>query len=633
MRGRAATVAIGGVLALGCGDDSAAPGAGSSTGGDTTLATSTGPSSTGSVDDTTTGGPPSVECTAEVESFVDPLRVVGSDEPGIDGLVSLTSMGSVVFGCSHDAGLVVWDLSSPSAPSLVARDHAPPAAADLRCDSVTVSIDGGHVVTTRSPDPGAQKADEDGAVTLWSVDDPAQPVVVASWATAAPVASAVADEARVFVAAGPDGVIALAIDGGTLVEQGATNDDDSDARALRLSADTLWVAQARSGVRAYDVAPDVPQPLGSVSLGAVSLDVELAELAGAPDQLVVATLEAVAVIDAADPTAPELVSQVPTAGAAIDVALHGDTVLAADWDELRGFSLTEPAVPRHWLAEHAPGSDPLDRARAVTMVGEHLVVSGWRGIFVYEVEAEPLAPELEVESRRADFRDVAPGDSDDHVVVLRNTGTAPLTICGIESTLPGVEIDAPLDTIDPASTVPVELTFTATTPDPQSGVLWIHTNDPDEPLWEVPLSANAPRVDVGDSTIAFHHLDTEGRAHRSTALDGQVRLFSYFASWCPTCNTEFPDYESQLHQVYADQGFTIVGLGNEPVGKILAFQTTVGATFPLLVAEHSYREWEDPPGGTYSMQVLVDRQGVVHTIGNGMTADELIPAIEALLAR
>ena len=84
--------------------------------------------------------------------------------------------------------------------------------------------------------------------------------------------------------------------------------------------------------------------------------------------------------------------------------------------------------------------------------------------------------------------------------------------------------------------------------------------------------------------------------------------------------------------MYGDQGLAIVGLGNEPLPKILAFQGTVGATFPLLMGERSYREWEDPPGGSYSMQVLIDREGVVQAIGNGLTAAELAPMIEPLLA-
>lgn len=76
----------------------------------------------------------------------------------------------------------------------------------------------------------------------------------------------------------------------------------------------------------------------------------------------------------------------------------------------------------------------------------------------------------------------------------------------------------------------------------------------------------------------------------------------------------------------------MIGLGNEPVGKILAFQATVGASFPLLLGERSYRDWDDPPGGNYSLQIVVDRSGVVRELGNALTVVDLEPLIVELLA-
>ncbi len=271
--------------------------------------------------------------------------------------------------------------------------------------------------------------------------------------------------------------------------------------------------------------------------------------------------------------------------------------------------------------------------RAVAMSGDRVAASAWRGLHVYQLAADAEAPELEVESLRVDFRTDAAGQVDDHVVVLRNTGSAPLSICGIESTLAGLDIEITQAVIEAQSTLPVEIIWTDPDHAPAQGQLTIHSNDPDEPLWEVPLRANTPRVDVGDPAIEFHYVDTEGRSWSSEALAGQVWLLAYFASWCPTCNTEFPGYETELHQLYADQGLAVVGLGNETIGKILAFQGTTGASFPLLVSERSYREWEDPPRGSYSLQVVVGRDGVVREIGNELTAAQLEPLIVELLAR
>ncbi|MCA9705418.1 MAG: redoxin domain-containing protein [Myxococcales bacterium] len=610
---------------LGCPSDDP-PSAGTDTTGgseSTSSAASTGGSTDGA-DDTTTGEAPPIECGDDVPSFVDPLRLVGSSEPGLTGLVSLAATATHVFGCSHDAGLTVWSMADPTAPAVVATGLHADAAASPRCDQVALAVDDTtrlRLITARRP------VDGEAGVTVWDVTDPAAPAALAHWSTPLPVEAAVLDGVRVVVAAGPEGLRTLALDLDQLVEQGSFVDAQSDARALALDGDLLLVAEARAGLRSYDVAPDDPVLQGAAGLGAVALDVELHDA-----RAYVATLEAVAVVDVTDATQPQLMAQVPTPGAALDLARRDDLLVLADWDEVRGISVADPRAPRLRLGEPAPGSGPLDRARAVATSGSHVVVSGWRGLHAYALEAEPSAPELEVETLRVDFRTDAPGQTDDHVVVLRNTGNAPLTVCGIESTLPGVSIDVTAGVIEAGSTLPVEIALTAQGQEPQQGQLRIHSSDPDEPLWAVPLTANTPRLDVGDAAIGFHYVDTEGRAWSSERLAGQVWLLAYFASWCPTCNAEFPGYQTELYQVYAAEGLAVLGLGNEPVGKILAFQGTVGASFPLLVSERSYRDWEDPPGGSYSLQVVVGRDGVVRAIGNELTAADLEPLIARLLA-
>lgn len=618
-------VCLVGLSLVGCGGGGTS-GAGSGSTGPVLTATtvveldSTG--STGGADETATGDGPGVACGDEVMSFTDPLRLVGSSEPGLTGLVSLAATPTHVFGCSHDAGLSVWSMVEPARPAVVATGLSAAGDAPPRCDGVALGVDDpSRLVTIRRPVAG------DAGVTVWDLADPADPVALAHWSTPLPVEAATLDGDRVLVAAGPEGLRRLALDTDQLVEQGSFVDADSDARALAVDGDLLVVAEGRQGLRTYDVAPDDPVLRGAAGLGAVALAVAL----DGP-RAHVATLEAVAVVDVADGDQPELLAQVPTPGAALDLVPRGDLLVLADWDEVRGISVADPTLPQLRLGEWAPGSSPLDRARAVAVSGEHVVVSGWRGLHVYELDAEPLAPELEVESLRVDFRTVAPGESDDHVVILRNTGSAPLTLCGIESTLPGLSIETLSGVIEAGSTLPVEIEFTATDDAPVQGELRIHSNDPDEPLWVIPLTANTPRVDVGDAAIGFHYVDTEGRAWSSEGLAGQVWLLAYFASWCPTCNAEFPGYQTDLHEIYADQGLAVVGLGNEPVGKILAFQGTSGARFPLLVSERSYREWEDPPGGSYSLQVVVGRDGVVRAIGNELTAADMEPLIVELLA-
>ncbi|MCH9686176.1 MAG: hypothetical protein K0V04_32385, partial [Deltaproteobacteria bacterium] len=308
----------------GCGDDGpgAAPGSTGTT--DAPTATMVSTSSSDGADETATTGTPSPTCDDSTPAFVDPLRLVGSDAPGLTGLVAVTAAGSFVYGCSHDAGLTVWSVADPAAPTVVATGLSAAADDPPRCDAVALSEDGSQLVTARRP------IDGDGGVTVWTLGDPAMPSMQAHWATMLAVESAVMGAGRVWVAAGPDGVRSLALDLDQLVEQGSYVDEDSDARGLAIDGDMLLVAEAREGLRVYDVAPDEPVLQGTVGLGAVAVDVRISE-----DRAHVATLEAVAVVDIADPAAPDLIVQLPTQGPALDLTRHDDLLLVADWDEIR----------------------------------------------------------------------------------------------------------------------------------------------------------------------------------------------------------------------------------------------------------------------------------------------------------
>jgi len=487
-----------------CGNESVTPGT-----GDGTSEGSSGSLATTEAADESSGGDdgPSMACSDEVPTFIDPLRVIGSDEPGLSGLVSLVATDARVYGCSHDAGLVVWSVADPTSPTVVATGLTARGTASVRCDAVAMSDDGTQLVTTRHLVEG----DGEGGVTVWDLTaDPASPTMLAHWSTPLPVESAVLGSGRALVAVGTEGLRALALAGDQLIEQGTFVDEDSDARGLALVGDLLLVAEARGGLRVYDVAADDPVLRATAGLGAVALGVHLDG-----DRAYVATLEAVAIVDLSDPDEPELIVQLPTPGVALDVAQRGDLLLVADWDEISGVSLADPDAPQLLLDEPAPGTDPLDRARAVAIAGDLVVASGWRGLHVFELELEPEAPELQVESLRVDFRGLAAGDSDDHVVVLRNTGNATLSLCGIESTLVGVEIDASPAELEPGSTLAVEIAYTADSGAPIQGELLIHTNDPDQSLWTVPITVNTPRIGVGDTTLAFHHVDP--RAERGAA--------------------------------------------------------------------------------------------------------------------
>ncbi|MEM6994439.1 MAG: hypothetical protein AAF721_28245 [Myxococcota bacterium] len=72
-------------------------------------------------------------------------------------------------------------------------------------------------------------------------------------------------------------------------------------------------------------------------------------------------------------------------------------------------------------------------------------------------------------------------------------------------------------------------------------------------------------------------------------------------------------------------------MGDEPAGKVGPWLEIQGATFPTLMDQRTRAEWNDPPGGNHSLEIVVDRGGIVRSIGNGVSSETLAPLIDELL--
>lgn len=76
----------------------------------------------------------------------------------------------------------------------------------------------------------------------------------------------------------------------------------------------------------------------------------------------------------------------------------------------------------------------------------------------------------------------------------------------------------------------------------------------------------------------------------------------------------------------------MVALGDEPATKVAPWLDLQGTTFPTLMKQRTRGEWNDPPGGNHALDIVVDRNGVVRLIGNGVATEELAPLVDQLIA-
>ena len=144
-----------------------------------------------------------------------------------------------------------------------------------------------------------------------------------------------------------------------------------------------------------------------------------------------------------------------------------------------------------------------------------------------------------------------------------------------------------------------------------------------------PLSANPYSVD-----LEFALMDAEENEYTIAQFDGQVRVVNFWATWCPPCLDEIPDFQA-FHEKYEDQGVKIIGIALDEQGAeiVQPFVEDMNMTYLSLIDTTQKAATEF--GGIYGIPTtfIIDREGMVRKKHVGyMSYENLESAVLPLLA-
>ncbi len=140
---------------------------------------------------------------------------------------------------------------------------------------------------------------------------------------------------------------------------------------------------------------------------------------------------------------------------------------------------------------------------------------------------------------------------------------------------------------------------------------------------------------VGMKRPDFQLRDLDNRMTPLSSWDGQVVLFNFWASWCPPCRREIPDF-NDVREFYREDGFEVVGIAIDDEEKVREFLANLpNVEYPQLIGYNDAVELGRALGnqtGGLPYSVLVDRDGVIRFVKAGeLSKTELIGRLEALL--
>jgi thiol-disulfide isomerase/thioredoxin len=141
----------------------------------------------------------------------------------------------------------------------------------------------------------------------------------------------------------------------------------------------------------------------------------------------------------------------------------------------------------------------------------------------------------------------------------------------------------------------------------------------------------AARADVGD-IAKLKTVLLDGKPVTMDQLKGKVVMVNFWATWCPTCKAEMPQWQ-KFYETYKDKGFELIAMSIDDDEKLLrSVSKERGYTFP--VAWRYDDKTDDNFGDVIATPTLyvVDKNGKVAWTKRGrVTPAQLQEVVEPLL--
>ncbi len=146
-------------------------------------------------------------------------------------------------------------------------------------------------------------------------------------------------------------------------------------------------------------------------------------------------------------------------------------------------------------------------------------------------------------------------------------------------------------------------------------------------------SADANNPVIGQPRPEFAMADLEGAVRNIRDWEGQVVLLNFWATWCPPCLEEIPDF-IEVQEQMQDQGLQIIGIAVDNEEDVRQFVDDMGVNYTIMVGEYEAIELSQKYGnsiGGLPFSAVIDKNGnVTHTITGELSKERLLSILKKL---
>lgn len=155
----------------------------------------------------------------------------------------------------------------------------------------------------------------------------------------------------------------------------------------------------------------------------------------------------------------------------------------------------------------------------------------------------------------------------------------------------------------------------------------------------VQTSSDAETVSNATSQATFSFADLAGKQHNISEWQGKIRIVNFWATWCPPCLKEIPEF-IQMQDEYGEQGLQFIGIAVEDKAPVEQYLKTININYPMLLGGKGGDEGmalSRRLGNTVNalpFSLVLNQQGeIIHKEMGTFTREEILKIILPLIEK